>query len=142
MTTRTWNQRKKHTITFGEGKTEQHHGKDVNQLVERYQRTGELTHIARAIPKYGDFSQVTDYKTALDNVRNAEQLFAAMPASVRDRVGNRAENLLEFLDNPENTTEAISMGLILGSDTLPPPPPEPGRDTPETAITDPNPPTD
>lgn len=55
---------------------------DINVIVGRFLKTGLLPENVR-VPQYGDFSQASDYKSSLDQVRRAEQAFAEFPAEVR-----------------------------------------------------------
>lgn len=98
---------------------------DINRLMARYQKTGNLSHIAGELAQYGDFTQIADFHTALNQVIEAESAFASLPAEVRDRFRNQPANLLRFLEDPANTDEAVQLGLAERSTdpetpTLPP----------------------
>nr|QJB18757.1 MAG: internal scaffolding protein [Microvirus sp.] len=94
---------------------------DINTIMKRYESTGTIDHINRRQPSYGDFTDVPSFHEALETVREAEALFAGLPASVRDRFGNDPGKLMEFLADPANKDEAIELGLI----DRPAPPAEP-----------------
>jgi len=59
----------------------------------------------------GDFSEVVDYRTALEQVAKADEAFMALPAKVRARFSNDAAEFLDFVHNPANKEELVSMGL-------------------------------
>lgn len=85
---------------------------DINLMMAKFQRTGQLTHVRESLGTYGDYSNVDDYQSALNNVKAAESAFAAMPANIRDRFQNDAAQFLEFMDNPDNQDEAEDLGLV------------------------------
>jgi len=86
---------------------------DINVIVERFGVTGQLP--VRAIePSYGDFSGVSDYHTALNKIRLADEAFMALPAKLRARFDHDPNALLNFLENEQNRGEAIELGLIDG----------------------------
>jgi len=86
---------------------------DINVIVERFGVTGQLP--VRAIePSYGDFSGVSDYHTALNKIKAADEAFMALPAKLRAKFDHDPNALLNFLENEQNRGEAIELGLIDG----------------------------
>lgn len=87
---------------------------DINLMMKRYQRTGILPgDPGRAlVGSYGDFSEVPEYREALEIIRRAESQFQALPAMVRDRFKNDPAQLLAFVQDKGNREEAIKLGLI------------------------------
>lgn len=86
---------------------------DINTIMKRFGQTGELPQV-RA-PQYGDFTAVTDYHSAMNAVRQAQESFAALPAEVRARFGNEPARLLEFCADASNRDEAVKLGLVFSS---------------------------
>jgi len=86
---------------------------DINVIVERFGVTGELPQ-APVSPTYGDFSGVTDYHSALNQINATMDDFMALPAKLRVRFDHDPVKLLEFLENESNRDEAIQLGLIDG----------------------------
>jgi phage internal scaffolding protein len=84
---------------------------DINHIVRQFNITGQLPD-ATLSPKYGDFSGISDYKTALDRVIAADEEFMNLPATLRARFDNDAANLIEFLNNDQNRAEAEKLGLV------------------------------
>jgi len=84
---------------------------DINRIMNRYQQTGAIDHVNRAKPRFGDL-EVVDFQTALNTVLDAEQRFAALPSSVRDRFGNDPAALLAFVADAGNLEEAVKLGLV------------------------------
>lgn len=85
---------------------------DINKIMERFEKTGILTHANDSSPRYGDFSDVVDYDESLRVVMDAEESFMSLPAKVRARFQNDPSELIEFVRDPANLNEAISLGLV------------------------------
>ena len=86
---------------------------DINVIVERFGVTGQLPQ-SPVSPSYGDFSGVTDYHSALNQINATMDDFMALPAKLRVRFDHDPVKLLEFLNNEDNRSEAIELGLIDG----------------------------
>jgi phage internal scaffolding protein len=84
---------------------------DVNRILQKYDKTGLITHVARAQAQYGDFTQVNEYQVALNTVIQAQASFEELPSSVRKRFGNDPGAFIEFVTNPENLDEMVTLGL-------------------------------
>lgn len=84
---------------------------DINNILRQFNITGLLPE-APLSPRYGDFTGVGDYHTALNQVIAAEDEFMSLPANLRARFENDPAQLIDFLENPENLNEAISLGLV------------------------------
>lgn len=91
---------------------------DINNILRQFNITGLLPE-APLSPRYGDFTGIGDYHTALNQVIAAEDEFMSLPATLRARFENDPSQLIEFLDNPQNKNEAIKLGLINKIEELP-----------------------
>lgn len=85
---------------------------DINTIVRRFGLTGELPSDVR-MPQYGDFTGITDYRSALHAVKDADDAFMTMPAEVRNRFNNDPEKFVEFCLDPANLDEAKKLGLVV-----------------------------
>jgi len=84
---------------------------DINNILRQFNITGQLP--SKAItPQYGDFTGIGDYHGALNAVIAAENEFMTLPATLRARFDNDPQELIEFLNNPENKEEAVKLGLL------------------------------
>lgn len=92
---------------------------DINSIVERFGLTGELPSDIKA-PVYGDFTGVTDFRSALHQVMAAEDAFMQMPAKVRSRFDNDPALFVDFCSDPRNREEAESLGLLVPKASTPP----------------------
>ena len=84
---------------------------DINTIVRRFGLTGDLP-VNAAMPTSGDFTGISDFHSALNMVREAEEAFMAFPASVRERFGHDPQQLMAFLENADNRDEAVKLGLV------------------------------
>lgn len=84
---------------------------DINTLVERFGLGYEMPRGLR-IPRYGDFSEVTDYHSAANALAAARESFDALPAHVRARFQNDPGAFVDFCSDDANEAEMLKMGLI------------------------------
>lgn len=84
---------------------------DINTIAERYRLTGELPENVPMIWQ-GDFDEVTDFQSAMNLIVAARESFAAMPAAVRSRFHNDAQEFLDFTSDPKNFDLAVELGLV------------------------------
>ena len=84
---------------------------DINTIVERFGLNGEVPELVK-VPQYGDYSEVTDFHSAMNAVRQAEASFMELPAKVRSRFGNDPQQFLEFVSDDKNIPEARDLGLL------------------------------
>lgn len=96
--------------------TEQNHKNqcDINKIIQKYDKTGLIIHVSKIEAKYGDMTGL-DYRTMVDKVMNMEKSWMELPSKVRKRFGGNIGDFLEFMENPDNRDEAISLGLIKAS---------------------------
>lgn len=92
---------------------------DVNSILARYAKTGFLSHTAITEGQYGDFTVFTDLQSSIETVRQAQDSFSQLPAVIRARFGNDPQNLIDFVQNPKNSAEAIKLGLAVKRVTPP-----------------------
>jgi len=98
---------------------------DVGNIMKRFEQTGQIMTGANGA-KYGDFSDVDDYHTALNKINEARESFMELPAQIRKRFSNDPGQLIDFLNDGNNLEEAIKLGLV---DPINPPNPEPAKET-------------
>ena len=101
--------------TKEEGRTKQSFTDDcdINKILERFSRTGQLP---ESKPKqYGDFTNVPDYVTAFNIVSKAQEQFYGLDAKVRAKFDNDPESFLEFATKPSNIDEMVKLGLATKS---------------------------
>jgi len=83
---------------------------DINYILRQFNITGQLPPTVQ-IPQYGDFTEVTDYHSALNLVQKADEAFMGLPAHIRARFDNDPGALLDFVHNEANRAEAEKLGI-------------------------------
>ncbi len=109
-------------FTSSKSKTMQHFkdNADINKIVDNFTRTGVLgmsTSVPTRKPTFGDFSNI-DFQRSAEIVATADSNFELLPAAIRNRFENNVQELLDFVSDPSNKDEAISLG-IMDPDTNP-----------------------
>ena len=91
---------------------------DINTIVARFGITGIMPENF-GMPSSSDFTEtVSDYHTALNMVRQADEDFMLLPANVRERFRNDPQNLMDFVENPANLAEARELKLARPEETV------------------------
>lgn len=99
---------------------------DVNNIMDKYLKTGQVSHLTNMQGQYADVSQIPDLHTALSQVTQAEQAFQSLPAELRERFNNSPIKMVEFLKDSKNDQEAINLNLkSIQYKTIPVPVPDP-----------------
>lgn len=93
---------------------------DINKILQRYQRTGQLPELIKSNPQYGDFSDVGSYLDAVQRVQMAQYQFDNLDAHVRKRFENDPAQFLAFASNPNNASELVKLGLATLSEPVKP----------------------
>lgn len=104
---------------------------DINNIMAKYQKTGQIDYLSRRQPMYADFANLGDFHQNMTLVARAKQSFAELPARIRDRFNNDPAALLKFIENPNNKAEAIELGIIAPEKAPENPSPEPGAPSPK-----------
>ena len=99
---------------------------DINKIVAKYHVTGVLPP-NRDAGIYADVSQMGDYRTAVDQVMKADELFMQLPSDMRKKFDNDAAAFLDFVSDDANHDEMVEMGLVAK------PSPEPSSSAPAGA---------
>lgn len=84
---------------------------DINTIIDRFGIGYEMPTGVKA-PVYGDFTEVCDFRSAMDAVLEAQKSFMALPAEVRSRFGNDPNGFVEFCSKDENYDEVEKLGLL------------------------------
>jgi phage internal scaffolding protein len=98
-----------------DGKTEQHHKDlcDVKNIIHQYDRTGLITHVAKAKAEYGDYTEANEYQDAMNIVVKSQEAFMELPAKIRAKFGNDPGQFFEFATDPKNMKEMVNLGLAV-----------------------------
>lgn len=104
----------KFAIKFTEKSLTQQHLKDetnINRIMEKYERSGVITHLSSRIAQYGDFSNVGTFHQAMVKLQEAQNLFNDVPSEIRKKFDNDPAKFIEFCSDENNIEELREMGL-------------------------------
>lgn len=122
---------------------------DINTIMGRYLRTGELPHVNLIAPQYFD-SDGIDFQGHMEVIAQAKTLFAQLPSAIRSRFYNDPAHFVDYCSDPAHRVELAHMGLLspeatrLALNPSPPTDPVPAKRTARPASpapTSPNPPS-
>lgn len=91
---------------------------DINNVMARYQSSGELPAINQTAPQYLDVTGL-DYQQAMETVAGAQSLFNDMPSSIRNRFQNDPSLFLDFCSDERNRDEMAQLGLLREAEPVP-----------------------
>lgn len=84
---------------------------DANHIIEKFHKTGQITHLAKKEGTYADVSHVQDLHSSLIQVEKARSEFYSLPAALRKRFNNSMLEYVKFIEDPKNDELAIELGL-------------------------------
>lgn len=84
---------------------------DINTLMERYEKSGVISHVNRAQPVYMDLTVMPDLREALDIMRDATIAFNSLPARTRFEFDNDPQKFVDYAQNPDNIGKMREWGL-------------------------------
>lgn len=91
---------------------------DINNLVERYNRTGTFYNaldcagrLAR-MPQFGDFSDLGDFREQQQKILDIYDHFQTLPSKIRERFNNNPAFFVEFVGDEKNIEECVKLGLL------------------------------
>lgn len=96
---------------------------DINKIIGRFLKSGQLPPARGGEPFYGDVSDLGDLQASIMKVQEADRLFMQYSAETRERFDNDPVKFLEFLGDDDNREEALKLGLIVPRPEVPPVPP-------------------
>lgn len=63
-------------------------------------------------PMFGDFDSSLSFQEAQNVIVKASEQFADLPAKIRDKFENNPVSMLQFIEDPKNYDECISLGIF------------------------------
>lgn len=90
---------------------------NINQILQKFTQTGILDTIGPGV--YADLGDSSDYRESLEIIKNAEQMFQALPSHIRDRFQNDPAQYLDFVHDEKNLAEGQELGIFTQSITIP-----------------------
>ena len=95
---------------------DQQRATDINAIWANYKKNGTLPNVPRRNPLWGDFTDPQDLQDMLDRIHTVEEVFAEMPAAVRE-LAQTPVGLLELANDPAREAELVAAGLELLPDS-------------------------
>lgn len=83
---------------------------DINYIVATFARTGVLPQ-AQKLPTYGDFSQVSDFRSAMELIQQSQELFQNLPSDARSHFNNNPALFLDYMQNSPEQALIDKLGL-------------------------------
>lgn len=85
---------------------------DIHKILNQYKKTGIISHITSHQGLYLDLPDNIDYQAAIALVRDADDAFASLPSSVRDKYNNDPERFLQAVFDPSQRSELEALGVF------------------------------
>lgn len=87
---------------------------DINKIMERFNRTGQLPTIQRVPPRYGE-AIAMDFAEAQNLITQARDAFMSLPASTRKHFANDPGLYMDAIQNatPETIPELKKLGILV-----------------------------
>jgi len=83
---------------------------DINNIVNKYQRTGALDHVNKHEASYG-YASSDDFTASMEIVARGKTMFAELPSKIRTKFENDPAKFLEFVQDEKNKEEMQELGL-------------------------------
>lgn len=84
---------------------------NINNIVRQCIKTGVMPSGDRQ-PMFEDFSNVGSYNDAVTQVAEANSTFESLPSEIREKFDHSVQNLIDFIGDEANATEAQELGLL------------------------------
>ena len=93
---------------------------DINNIMNKYQKTGAIEHLNSFGGDYG-FASDVDFTQSMLLIKKAENMFANLPSTIRAKFNNDPSQFLEYTSDENNHAEMVTLGLRDKTDDLTPP---------------------
>lgn len=94
---------------------------DINTIMERYERSGVVSHVNRAEPVFLDTTLYKGLQASMDAFKEAEMAFLALPAKVRREFDNDPQKFVDYAVDPTNVEQMREWGLAAPAAVKAPP---------------------
>lgn len=93
---------------------------DINKIMERFDRTGQLPTVMKAAPMYGD-ARIVDFQTAKQIVIEAENQFKELSPEARKYFNHDPQNLLNAITDASETVQnkLLELGILVQREETP-----------------------
>ena len=95
---------------------------DINHIMKKFKKVAGSEFLNQYQGylggQFGDFSEVVDYRTALDQINRSKAVFEALPSVLRKRFDNDPAKFLDFVQDSNNSKELVEMGLAVSKEDI------------------------
>lgn len=93
---------------------------DINKIMERFDRTGQLPISLKQPPQYGD-ARIVSFQEAKQIVIEAEKQFMELSPQARQYFGHDPQNLLNAIadDSEDNIKKLLDLGIMVQKEKSP-----------------------
>ena len=95
---------------------------DINHIMKKFKKVAGVEFLNKyqgyVGGQFGDFTEVVDYRTALDQINRSKAVFDALPSVLRKRFDNDPAKFLDFVQDPNNSKELVEMGLAVSKEDI------------------------
>ncbi len=105
--------RKRVQLTFPKkGRTKQAFADecDINLIIDRHTKTGQIGHMNKAQPSYG-YATSQDFATAMRTVTDAQNSFNNLSDEIQKHFDGDPGRMLDFIQDPANKDKGVQLGL-------------------------------
>lgn len=89
---------------------------DINQILKKFVETGFLDTIGPGV--FADISDTLDYQSSLNFIKQADEMFAALPSGIRERFHNNPAEYMDFVHDPSNLAEGQELGIFVKNTSI------------------------
>lgn len=86
---------------------------DINVIMSRYEKAGQLPLSDDVPAMFGDFSDGATFHDVMNRIRKAEEAFLTVRGEVRAMFDNDVGKFLDFVVNPANAEKLVELGLAV-----------------------------
>lgn len=84
---------------------------DINKIMEKYQTTGAISHVANTQNNYGFADSIT-FTESMQIVSEGNRMFLELPSSIRSKFRHDPAEFLAYVQDPSNTAGMAELGLL------------------------------
>lgn len=85
---------------------------NIRNIMAKYRKTGELSHVRESLGQYRDMREVPDLHTALSIAADAHSAFEELPSAIRSACDHDVGKFLDFVEDPDNRELCEQEGLF------------------------------
>ena len=95
---------------------------DINHIMKKFKKVAGSEFLNQYQGylggQFGDFSEVVDYRTALDQINRSKAVFEALPSVLRKRFDNDPAKFWILFKIPTIPKELVEMGLAVSKEDI------------------------